>query len=67
VEWGEAGGTETAHGKKEVRNEFPESMDVDMRVGKETLMVNAAIMDGKNKPTNAPWIVDLELPMSGDV
>ncbi|KAK5122586.1 hypothetical protein LTR85_003849 [Meristemomyces frigidus] len=27
-----------------------------------TLMVNAAVMDGHNKPVNAPWLVSLELP-----
>lgn len=30
--------------------------------GQETLMVNAAIMDEKNQPVNAPWIIDIPLP-----
>ena len=32
--------------------------------GDDTLMVNAAIMNEKNKPVNAPWVVDLELKCS---
>lgn len=32
--------------------------------GDDTLMVNAAIMNGKNQPINAPWVVDLELKCS---
>jgi Calcineurin-like phosphoesterase len=30
--------------------------------GQETLFVNAAIMDVRYNPRNAPWVVDLELP-----
>ena len=30
--------------------------------GAETLFVNAAIMDVRYDPTNAPWIIDLDLP-----
>lgn len=30
--------------------------------GKETLFVNAAIMDVKYRPINAPWVVDMDLP-----
>ena len=30
--------------------------------GKETLFVNAAIMDVSYRPVNAPWVVDLDLP-----
>ncbi|KAI9651720.1 MAG: hypothetical protein M1831_000503 [Alyxoria varia] len=37
-------------------------IDIHLNYGLETLMVNAAIMDGKNNPTNAAWTVDLELP-----
>ncbi|KAK4955226.1 hypothetical protein LTR10_007421 [Elasticomyces elasticus] len=32
-----------------------------LNVGRETLMVNVAIMDGRNKPVNAPWLVKLDL------
>lgn len=30
--------------------------------GKETLLVNASIMDLRYKPRQLPWVVDLELP-----
>ncbi|KAK0938506.1 hypothetical protein LTR29_009927 [Friedmanniomyces endolithicus] len=33
-----------------------------LRRGEETLLVNAAIMDVWYKPSNAPWLVDMELP-----
>jgi hypothetical protein len=33
-----------------------------IRLGKETLFVNAAIMDVQYRPINAPWVVDLCLP-----
>lgn len=36
-----------------------------LRWGEETLFVNAAIMSGNFRPTNAPWVVDLMLPAKG--
>ena len=33
--------------------------------GHETLMANAAIMDVEYRPVNAPWVVDVDLPLSG--
>lgn len=30
--------------------------------GKETLFVNAAVMDVSYRPVNAPWVVDIDLP-----
>lgn len=39
-----------------------ESSGDAIRPGKETLFVNAAIMDVKYRPVNAPWVVDLDLP-----
>ncbi|KAL8997051.1 MAG: hypothetical protein Q9169_003592 [Polycauliona sp. 2 TL-2023] len=35
--------------------------------GEETLFVNAAIMDVNYMPVNAPWLVDLDLPVAEDV
>lgn len=32
--------------------------------GQETLFVNAAIMNKRYSPVNAPWVVDLDLPLS---
>jgi len=31
---------------------------------KQTLMVNAAIMDEENEPTNVPWLVELDLSLN---
>ncbi|POR36930.1 Putative rhamnogalacturonate lyase C [Tolypocladium paradoxum] len=33
--------------------------------GRQTLFVNAAIMDIRYRPTQLPWIVDIDLPKSG--
>ena len=35
-----------------------------LKFGVETLFVNAAIMDVDYQPVNAPWIVDLDLPVA---
>jgi hypothetical protein len=45
-------------------NAYPESNHGTIRAGKETLMVNAAIMDHEYKPDNAPWLVSLDLPLA---
>jgi Icc-related predicted phosphoesterase len=34
----------------------------ELQHGKETLFVNAAIMDMHHRPKNAPWVVELDLP-----
>ena len=34
-----------------------------LKWGQETLFVNASIMDVRYIPTNAPWVVDIDLPM----
>ena len=33
-----------------------------LRFGDETLFINAAIMNVRYSPRNAPWVVDLDLP-----
>lgn len=43
-------------------NAYPDCSHWPIKFGKETLMVNAAIMNLSYKPTNSPWLVDLELP-----
>jgi len=43
-------------------NSYPEGNTVPIGFGKETLMVNAVIRDGKNEAVNSPWLIDLELP-----
>lgn len=34
-----------------------------LKFGEETVFVNAAIMDERYRPRNAPWVVDLDLPL----
>ena len=34
---------------------------MDLMIGTATLVVNAAIMDGRNQPVNAPWMIELDL------
>lgn len=34
-----------------------------LRWGEETMFINASIMNVHYKPINAPWIIDLDLPM----
>ncbi|KAF7900874.1 hypothetical protein EAF00_003095 [Botryotinia globosa] len=51
-------------GGDDLVNKYPQAMDLDIESGKETLMVNAAILDGEHQPTNAPWIINLDLPPS---
>jgi hypothetical protein len=36
-----------------------------LRVGEETLFVNGSIMTVNYQARNAPWVVDMELPVSG--
>lgn len=49
-------------------NSYPQSQLLPIRFGKETLMVNAAIKNEEKNTTNAPWLIDLELPrLEGDV
>jgi len=39
----------------------PEATRCSVKFGEKTLMVNAAIMTGKNEPDNAQWLVDIDL------
>lgn len=53
-----------------VENEIKEQRAVfvngrDIKRGEQTLMVNAAIMDVGYSPVNAPFVVDLDLPVKG--
>ena len=55
-------------GKKAIQHEmkednsYPEPTQQPITFGKETLMVNAAIMNLSYQPTNAPWLIDMNLP-----
>lgn len=48
---------------KEQRAVFVDGTGI--RRGEQTLLVNAAIMDVGYSPVNAPFVVDLDLPMKG--
>lgn len=48
-------------GEVDLVNKYPQAMDLHVESGKETLMVNAAILDGEHQPNNAPWIINLDL------
>lgn len=52
--------------QKRVDNEnaFPDPSNSPVAWGKETLMVNSSIMDVTYRPTNKPWVVDLDLPVA---
>jgi len=56
--------TKAIHGEEDggsYRNVFPEPLNWQAEFGKQTLMVNAAIMDLQYRPTNRPWLIDLDL------
>ncbi|KAJ5803420.1 uncharacterized protein N7503_005870 [Penicillium pulvis] len=42
-----------------------ESGDKPLEFGKETLFINASICTLSYRPKNAPWVVDLDLPLAG--
>jgi hypothetical protein len=39
--------------------------DSPFEAGKETLFVNAAILDRRYMPVQFPWLVELDLPRAG--
>jgi len=43
----------------------PNSADAFREHKGQTLIVNAAIMDDEDQPANAPWIIELEIPIAG--
>jgi hypothetical protein len=44
--------------------DLSDSSQSGLKFGEETLFVNAAIVDRGYRPVNAPWVVDLDLPVS---
>lgn len=50
--------------REDKENVYPEPVKPLIDFGKETLMVNAAIMNVHYRPMNAPWLVDIELSKS---
>lgn len=49
-------------GRTVQENRYPEADACIVEYGKETMMVNAAIMDERYNPTQKPWLLDLDLP-----
>jgi predicted phosphohydrolase len=65
IKWKEdkrAIGPSAIQSESDVMNVYPQESNWPAEFGKETLMVNAAIMNLQYRPTNAPWLVDLDLP-----
>jgi predicted phosphodiesterase len=54
--------TDHQSGGSPLVNHYPKPTDCAIAYGQQSLMVNAAIMTGKNEPHNAPWVIDIELP-----
>lgn len=51
---------------RDMRSVFPDVLGFEPEVefGRETLMVNAAVRNVHYFPSNAPWVIDLKLPLS---
>lgn len=48
--------------ERPTENPYPKAFTWRMNHNNQTLAVNAAIMNGKIEPENAPWLVTLDLP-----
>lgn len=52
-------------GKNQCRRKGYASVNLDgLTHGEQTLFLNAAIMDDNDEPSNAPWLVYLDLPIA---
>ncbi|KAE8444920.1 hypothetical protein EG329_014047 [Mollisiaceae sp. DMI_Dod_QoI] len=60
-------GKEAIERQDSMPNAYPRPTAHPIRFGKETLMVNAAIMSLQYRPTNSPWLVELDLPRAPTV
>ncbi|KAF7868554.1 hypothetical protein EAF04_005085 [Stromatinia cepivora] len=58
VSWEEQGISK----KREVQCRWPDLNNEPVEEGKETLMVNASIMNVRYQPINKPWYIELNLP-----
>ncbi|GIJ84480.1 hypothetical protein Asppvi_003327 [Aspergillus pseudoviridinutans] len=72
-EWGTdmtLGGTRVVCDEDRVREEGGAYVDVSadsgrpLRFGEETLFVNASVLNERYRAVNAPWVVDLDLPVA---
>lgn len=67
VTWNKDSESTLLYTKEEYKeNSYPASTSARVQSGKETLLVNAAIMTGKNTPLNNPWIFELALGGVGE-
>jgi hypothetical protein len=73
AEWGAdmtLGGTKVVCDEDRVREERGAYVDVSadsgrpLQFGEETLFVNASVLDERYRAVNAPWVVDLDLPVA---
>ena len=48
--------------ESDIPHMFPEPIQLSIVHGRQSLMINATIMDHIHRLRNAPWLVDLELP-----
>lgn len=55
-------GAKAIYDKTTLKNSYPEPSKCLVPFGRETLFINAAIMNVKYEPLNMPWLVDLDLP-----
>lgn len=53
---------ESASERHGVFLDFSGAKNTDLKRGKDTLLVNASIMNVRYKPVNAPWVIDIDLP-----
>lgn len=60
-------GAEAIENKTARPNLYPTVMKLKVRPRKETVMINAAIMNLSYQPTNSPWLVDLDLSKAPDL
>jgi len=49
------------YNERAVRVDISSSSEMPLRMGEQTLMVNAAIMNVRHQPMNGPWLVELDL------
>jgi Calcineurin-like phosphoesterase len=59
-------GAKAIFNKSSLTNSYPEPNKCSISFGRETLFVNASIMNVEYMPVNAPWLVDLDLPQVSD-
>lgn len=59
-------GPATILDKRPMANSYPGPSRCDIDYGKESLFINASIMNVKYVPVNAPWLVDIDLPKGSD-